>query len=158
MAIEKIIKITLIIFEKGVAFSLDLCYNKTMKKEQTKHQSAGRWGTCPWGPEKVPWKLHNTGPQMADKSLFSFKRRRPRKRDRSSDHKRRGHWVNLAVDSIERLKCQTFVESTTIWKGPSSMKKANVWEIVNKEVESIIKGIEKGEIKTRKEYNEYINS
>ena len=38
------------------------------------------------------------------------------------------------------------------------MKKANVWEIVNKEVESIIKGIEKGEIKTRKEYNEYLES
>ena len=38
------------------------------------------------------------------------------------------------------------------------MKKANVWEIVNKEVESIIKRIEKGEIKTRKEYNEYLES
>ena len=38
------------------------------------------------------------------------------------------------------------------------MKKANVWEIVNKEAGYIIKDIEKGEINTRKEYNDYISS
>lgn len=38
------------------------------------------------------------------------------------------------------------------------MKKANVWELVSKEAESIIKAIEKGEIKTRKEYNEYLQT
>lgn len=38
------------------------------------------------------------------------------------------------------------------------MKKANVWELVNKEAESVIKSIEKGEIKTRKEFNEYLES
>ena len=37
------------------------------------------------------------------------------------------------------------------------MKKANVWELVNKEAEAIIKAIEKGEIKTRKEYHDYLN-
>lgn len=38
------------------------------------------------------------------------------------------------------------------------MKKANIWELVSKEAESIIKAIEKGEIKTRKEYNEYLQT
>ena len=38
------------------------------------------------------------------------------------------------------------------------MKKTNVWELVNKEAESVIKSIEKGEIKTRKECNEYLES
>ena len=38
------------------------------------------------------------------------------------------------------------------------MKKADMWEIVNKEAKSIIKSIEKGEINTRKEYNDYISS
>ena len=38
------------------------------------------------------------------------------------------------------------------------MEKVNVLEIVNKEAESIIRAIEKGEIKTRKEYNDYISS
>ena len=38
------------------------------------------------------------------------------------------------------------------------MKKANVWELVNKEAESVIKAIEKGEINTRKEYHEYIET
>ena len=38
------------------------------------------------------------------------------------------------------------------------MKKTNVWELVNKEAESVIKSIEKGEIKTRKEFNEYLES
>lgn len=37
------------------------------------------------------------------------------------------------------------------------MKKANVWELVNKETSTIIKAIEKGEIKTRKEYHDYLN-
>lgn len=37
------------------------------------------------------------------------------------------------------------------------MKKANVWDIVNKEAESIINGIEKGEITTQQEYHEYID-
>ena len=52
------------------------------------------------GPEKSTLKTSQAGPEMADKSLFSFKRRRPQKRKWSSDHKRRDHWVNLAVDSI----------------------------------------------------------
>ena len=38
------------------------------------------------------------------------------------------------------------------------MKKANIWELVNKEAESVIKSIEKGEFKTQKEYHEYLNS
>lgn len=38
------------------------------------------------------------------------------------------------------------------------MKKANAWAIVNKEAENIISAIEKGEIKTQKEYHEYLNS
>ena len=38
------------------------------------------------------------------------------------------------------------------------MKKANVWELVNKEAGNIISAIEKGEIKTRKEYHGYLNS
>ena len=38
------------------------------------------------------------------------------------------------------------------------MTKANVWEIVNKEAANIIKGIEKGEIKTCKEYHDYTES
>ena len=36
------------------------------------------------------------------------------------------------------------------------MKKTNVWELVNKEAEYIIKAIEKGEINTRKEYHDYL--
>lgn len=38
------------------------------------------------------------------------------------------------------------------------MKKTNVWELVNKEAESVIKSIEKGEIKTRKEYCDYLET
>ena len=38
------------------------------------------------------------------------------------------------------------------------MKKANVWDLVNKEAGSIIRAIEKGEIKTQKEYHEYLNT
>ena len=38
------------------------------------------------------------------------------------------------------------------------MKKTNVCELANKEVENIVSGIEKGEIKTRKEYHEYLES
>lgn len=38
------------------------------------------------------------------------------------------------------------------------MKKLNVWELVNKEAGTIISAIEKGEIKTRKEYHDYLNS
>lgn len=38
------------------------------------------------------------------------------------------------------------------------MKKVNVWEIVSKESESIIKAIEKGEVKTRKDYMEYLET
>lgn len=38
------------------------------------------------------------------------------------------------------------------------MKKTNVWELVNKEAESVIKSIEKGEIKTHKECKEYLES
>lgn len=38
------------------------------------------------------------------------------------------------------------------------MKKTNVCELVNKEVETIISAIENGEIKTRKEYHEYLES
>ena len=38
------------------------------------------------------------------------------------------------------------------------MKKTNVWELVNKESENIIKAIENGEIKTRKEYSDYLDS
>ena len=37
------------------------------------------------------------------------------------------------------------------------MKKANVWEIISKESESIIKAIEKGGIKTQQEYHEYLD-
>lgn len=37
------------------------------------------------------------------------------------------------------------------------MKKANVWELVNKEAGAIIIAIEKGEIKTRKEYHDYLD-
>ena len=51
---------------------------------------------------------------MADKMPLLFQKEKALKRNRSSDHKRRGHWVNLAVDSIERLKWQAFVESTII--------------------------------------------
>lgn len=36
------------------------------------------------------------------------------------------------------------------------MKKTNVWELVNKEAGTIISAIEKGEIKTRKEYHDYL--
>ena len=38
------------------------------------------------------------------------------------------------------------------------MKKTNVCELANKEVENIVSGIEKGEIKTLKEYHEYLES
>ena len=38
------------------------------------------------------------------------------------------------------------------------MKKTNIWELINKEAESIIKAIEKGEIKTRKEYHDYLET
>ena len=38
------------------------------------------------------------------------------------------------------------------------MKKTNVWEIVKNEAESIINAIEKGEFKTRKEYEQYLQS
>ena len=38
------------------------------------------------------------------------------------------------------------------------MKKTNVWELVNKEAEYIIKAIEKGEINTRKEYHDYLET
>ena len=38
------------------------------------------------------------------------------------------------------------------------MKKTNIWELVNKEAGNIISAIERGEIKTRKEYNEYLES
>lgn len=38
------------------------------------------------------------------------------------------------------------------------MTKINVWELVNKEVANIIKAIEKGEIKTRKEYSDYLET
>ena len=38
------------------------------------------------------------------------------------------------------------------------MKKTNVWELVNKEAGTIISAIEKGEIKTRKEYNDYLET
>ena len=38
------------------------------------------------------------------------------------------------------------------------MKKTNVWELVNKEAGNIISSIEKGEIKTRKEYHEYLET
>ena len=38
------------------------------------------------------------------------------------------------------------------------MKKTNVWELVNKEAGTIISAIEKGEIKTRKEYQDYLDT
>ena len=38
------------------------------------------------------------------------------------------------------------------------MKKTNVWELVNKESGNIITAIEKGEIKTRKEYHDYLET
>lgn len=38
------------------------------------------------------------------------------------------------------------------------MTKINAWELVNKEAANIIKGIEKGEIKTRKEYRDYLET
>ena len=37
------------------------------------------------------------------------------------------------------------------------MKNSNAWETVEREVESIIKGIEKGEITTQKEYHNYLD-
>lgn len=37
------------------------------------------------------------------------------------------------------------------------MKKTNVWELVNKEANAVIKAIENGEIKTRKEYSDYLD-
>ena len=38
------------------------------------------------------------------------------------------------------------------------MKKTNVWDLVNKEAGTIITAIEKGEIKTRKEFHDYLNT
>ena len=38
------------------------------------------------------------------------------------------------------------------------MTKINVWETVNKEAATIIKAIEKGEVKTRKEYCDYLET
>ena len=38
------------------------------------------------------------------------------------------------------------------------MKKFNAWDLVNKEAGTIISAIEKGEIKTQKDYHEYLNS
>lgn len=38
------------------------------------------------------------------------------------------------------------------------MERSNVWELVKKEAEFIIWAIEKGEVKIRKDYNEYLNS
>ena len=38
------------------------------------------------------------------------------------------------------------------------MEKTNVWELVNKEAGNIISAIEKGEIKTRKEYHDYLET
>ena len=38
------------------------------------------------------------------------------------------------------------------------MTKINVWELVNKEAAVIIKSIEKGEIKTRKEFHDYLET
>lgn len=37
------------------------------------------------------------------------------------------------------------------------MKKTNAWEIIKAESDTIIKAIEKGEIKCRKEVTEYVN-
>ena len=37
------------------------------------------------------------------------------------------------------------------------MKKTNVWEIIKSESDTIIKAIEKGEIKCRREMTEYVN-
>lgn len=36
------------------------------------------------------------------------------------------------------------------------MTKFNTWEIVNKEAATIIKAIEKGDVKTRKEYHDWL--
>ena len=38
------------------------------------------------------------------------------------------------------------------------MTRVNVWELVNKEAENIIKAIEKGEVKTRKEFSDYLDA
>lgn len=38
------------------------------------------------------------------------------------------------------------------------MNKINVWELVNKEADNIIKAIEKGEIKTRKQFHVYLDT
>lgn len=38
------------------------------------------------------------------------------------------------------------------------MERSNIWELVKKEAEFIIWAIEKGEVKMRKDYNEYLNS
>ena len=38
------------------------------------------------------------------------------------------------------------------------MKKTNAWDLVNKEAGNIISAIEKGEIKTRKEYHDYLDT
>lgn len=94
---------------------------------------------------------------MVDKMPLLFQKEKTPKRKGSSDHKRRGHWVNLTVDSMERLNWQTFLESTTL-KGAIIMTKINVWELVNKEAANIIKAIEKGEIKTRIEFHDYLET
>lgn len=38
------------------------------------------------------------------------------------------------------------------------MTKINVWDLVNKEAANIIKAIEKGDIKTRKEFHDYLET
>lgn len=38
------------------------------------------------------------------------------------------------------------------------MIRSNVWELVNKEAENIIKAIEKGEVKKRKEFMDYLDA
>lgn len=38
------------------------------------------------------------------------------------------------------------------------MKKTNAWELVNKEATTIISAIEKGEVKTCKQYHDYLET
>ena len=38
------------------------------------------------------------------------------------------------------------------------MTRTNIWELVNKEAGNIIKAIEKGEVKTRKEFSDYLDT
>ena len=94
---------------------------------------------------------------MADKMPLLFQKDKALKRNRSSDHKLRGHCVNLTVDSMERLKRQSFLEST-ILKGDITMTKINVWELVKKEADAIINGVENGEFHTMKEINDYLTN